>query len=84
MKIFKGFDEKEFMKIAKASNNPQIVKDVSYMRVIRHAKIRIAAERLESSAFFIGYHNSDHFRLVGKNMQVRTAMKKSEQEQPQE
>ena len=66
MTIIDGFNEKALKEIAKATGNKQLVKDVSYMRVIQyHAPLRLKAERLENIAFFIGYHATDHFRLVG-------------------
>lgn len=66
MKIIDGFDEKALKEIAKATGNKQLVKDVAYMRVTQyHQARRLKAERLENIAFFIGYHNADHFRLVG-------------------
>ena len=66
MRIITGFDEECLKEIARASGNKQIVKDVSYLRTIQHFKSRqLYCERLENFAFFAGYGNSDHFRLVG-------------------
>lgn len=66
MQIVDGFDEKALKEIAKAADNSQLVRDVHYMRVVQyHLARKLKAERLGNVAFFIGYHNSDHFRLVG-------------------
>lgn len=61
MNIIKGFEESRFKKMASKCDNAQLKKDVSYMRVKIHNGSKIYAEALESSAFFVGYHNSDHF-----------------------
>lgn len=65
MRIEKGFNEAKFKKIAQKCDNKQLLKDVSYMRVIIHNGSKIYAETLDDYAFFVGYHNKDHFRLVG-------------------
>lgn len=66
MKIIPGFEERIYKEIAKATGNKQIVKDVAYIRVVQYRNARrIYAERLDDVAFFVGYSNSDHFRLVG-------------------
>lgn len=63
--IKKGFDEKALYRIAKTTGNRQLLDDVKYMRLpYRNGRI-VYAERIEGVAFLIGYHNSDHFRLVG-------------------
>lgn len=63
--IVKGFDEKELYKIAKTTGNRQLLDDVKYMRLPYRKGTRVYAERIDGVAFFAGYHNSDHFRLVG-------------------
>jgi GNAT superfamily N-acetyltransferase len=65
MKIIKGFDETRYKQIAQKCDNKQLKKDVSYMRTVIHNKSKIYAETLDDCAFFIGYHNRDHFKLVG-------------------
>ena len=76
MKIVKGFEESRYKKLASRCDNAQLKKDVSYMRVIIHNGSKIYAETLDDSAFFVGYHNSDHFRLVGIGVDVEKRGKK--------
>ena len=63
--IIKGFDEKALYRIAKSTGNKQLLDDVKYMRLPYRHGVTVYAERIDGIAFFTGYHNSDHFRLVG-------------------
>ena len=63
--IIKGFDEKALYRIAKSTGNKQLLDDVKYMRLPYRRGVTVYAERIDGIAFFTGYHNSDHFRLVG-------------------
>lgn len=71
--IIKGFDEKAIYRIAKSTGNKQLIDDVKYMRLPYRRGTAVYAERIDRIAFFAGYHNSDHFRLVGigVNMEVQ-------------
>lgn len=64
-KIVKGFDEKALYAIAKTTDNKQLKDDVKYMRLVVHAGRAVYAEWIEGIAFFCGYCNQDHFRIVG-------------------
>jgi GNAT superfamily N-acetyltransferase len=65
LRIIQGFDEKALYLIAKESGSKQLKDDVKYMRLPSRKGIQVAAERLDDVAFWIGYHNKDHLRLVG-------------------
>lgn len=64
-KIIKGFDEKALYAIAKTTDNKQLKDDVKYMRLAVHSGKRVYCERIDKIAFFCGYCNRDHFRIVG-------------------
>lgn len=64
--IYKGFDEDIYREIALASGNEQTVADVKYERFMQvHSPGKIYAERIDNSAFLIGYLKKDSFRIVG-------------------
>lgn len=65
MVLIRGFDEKALYRIAKESGNEQLKRDVKYMRLIFRSGKKCVAERFEDKAFWMGYHNKDHLRLVG-------------------
>lgn len=68
--IIKGFDEKALYRIAKSTWNKQLLDDVKYMRIPYRHGTKVYAERIDGIAFFAGYHNSDHFRLVGIGVNI--------------
>lgn len=66
MRIYRGFDERVFREIAKASGNRQTEADVKYERFVQvHQKNRVYAERIDTDAFLIGYEKSESLRIVG-------------------
>lgn len=66
MRIIKGYDASALKKIAKNCNNKQIIKDVGYTGLVAYRNPeKVYCERLDDIAFFTGYHNSDHFRIIG-------------------
>ena len=66
IKIYRGFDERTYEEIAKASENKQVLADVKYERFIQvHSPKKIYAERIDHDAFLIGYVKKDSFRIVG-------------------
>lgn len=64
-RVFGDFNEAELKRIAKLSDNKQVVADVGYASFIHyHQPDKLYIQRTEN-AFFIGMENKKAFRIIG-------------------
>ena len=63
MNLVCGYDYKELVKIAKATENAQLKRDVQYCRIIAFNGY-IYCERIDNICFFAGADRKDLFKLI--------------------
>lgn len=65
MKIWRGYNENELLRIAKAADNKQVLADVRYASFVRyHNPQSIYCERTDN-AFILGQFQKGAFRIIG-------------------
>lgn len=65
-KLYKGFDQRVCLEIAKNADNRQVVKDVSYAGFLHaHNPNSIYCERIDEKAFLLGQVQKGAFRIIG-------------------
>jgi len=66
MKLYRDYDYQKLLEIGRTSENKQVVKDVSFTRVVyHHNKKSLYCERIEDFCFIIGQVQKNQFRIIG-------------------